>query len=236
MVLTDEELGALFEYELAQEVAGLTEASGVDPEQWRAGGRASKAWPNKENGAWWRANGADQVIKYAQWREQTAHLLPLWETPAGLPAIEVEINVAFRSVPVKMFIDRVFVVAAEGTLVVVDLKSGGREPETAHQLGFYASGMEALWGIRPQYGAYYMTRKAALTPFAPLDHYSIDQLGRELEEFNRAVDAGIFLPRRGSHCKSCGVARACAAVGGPEAQRYDRLHPLFADGKVYIAE
>lgn len=226
-MLTEQDLCDLYEVELAREVAEQVDQTGVQPETWRAGGRASKAWPNKEDGQWWRTNGPAQVLDYARWRESTEDLLCLWETPSGDPAIELEINCTFRSVPVKMFIDRVFVVKNEGTLLVVDLKSGSREPETAHQLGFYACGMEAVFGVRPQYGAYYMTRKAALTPFVPLDHYTRDGLGRELEVFNRAVDQEIFLPRRGSHCKACGVARACAAVGGPEAPLFDVLSPEY---------
>lgn len=203
------------------------EAESATPiESWRAGGRRSKEYPNKEDRSWWLAHGPKMVADYISWRERMLDAgWHIWQAPGGLPAIELELMATFGDIPVKMALDRVFV-SPDGELVVVDLKAGSRTPDSDLQLNFYACGMEQVMGIRPQYGSYYMARKGEWTGPVPLT-MSIGQLTAELQLFNKALDNEIFLPNRGSHCISCGVARACAAVNGAEAHLYDLLHPDY---------
>lgn len=231
MPLTVEHTAELFDIEFARCEQEEAEKTGIGPELWRAGGRPTKAWPNREDRAWWVHHGPGMVDKYVHWREDMLDRgWRLWETPAGLPAIELELMAVFGDVPVKMGIDRVFVSPA-GELAVIDLKSGARKPDSNLQLGFYACGMELVLGIRPTYGGYYMARTAELTELVPLDIYSVEQLTGELATFSRAIDNEVFIPNRGSHCKACGVARACSAVGGAEAHLFDPLHPDYGKAK-----
>ena len=96
-----------------------------------------------------------------------------------------------------------------GELVVVDLKTGSRTPESDMQLGFYAAGLELMFGVRPHLGAYWMARKGGLTPLVDLDRYTPEFIGKMLDKFNLAVEHEIFLPHATSLCGSCGVRPLC---------------------------
>jgi hypothetical protein len=216
----------LWEAAFEGEVAARVEASGVSPDQWKAAGRASKAYPDKEDGRWWADHGPDMVKSYVEWRDSVSW--QLWETPAHLPAIEVELKCSFGDVPVRMFIDRIMV-TPEGELVIVDMKSGSSKPQDQGlQLGFYASGVEVVFGIRPAYGVFYNARTGGISAPYNVDHLTPEFLGQLLGEFVRARRAGLFIPNLSQNCGNCGVKRACAAVNGPEAATYD---PLYLEAK-----
>lgn len=221
---TDEESYVAFNQAFDAEVAADLAKSGVTSDLWRTGGRVSKAWPDKENELWWRANGPDMVTRYRDWRESTNWAI--YVTPAGLPAIEIELHPVIGGVPVKMFIDRVFV-TPEGELVIVDLKSGSRTPDSDLQLGFYRVGLLKVLGIEANLGAYWMARQGGVTPLADLRRFDEHLIGTMLTDFNRALDNDIFLPHLSSSCRTCGVNRACHAFGGADARRYDPLHPDY---------
>ncbi len=42
-------------------------ATDTIPSAWRAGGRATKAYPEKENDIWWQDNGPQMVDNFIQW-------------------------------------------------------------------------------------------------------------------------------------------------------------------------
>lgn len=219
-----ETIPSLWEGRFAQEIEQTKERHPEVPvSQWRTAGRRTKTNPNKEDLDWWRTAGLEMVERYVQWREATQ--FPVWATPDGGPGIELELMVPFGQIPVHMFIDRVFE-TDEGP-VIVDLKTGSREPDSALQLAFYAAGIEIAYGIRPRMGAYWMGRTGELTRPYLLDHLSTPLLANWLTRFNVAVREGIFLPHPSRLCGSCGVASACAAVGGPDAWKYDLNHPLY---------
>lgn len=177
---------------------------------WRAAGRKTAQWPQGEDDKWWRANGPDMVRKYAQFRINTNATFPIWQTEAGLEGIELPVDPEFTGgIQLKGYIDRVFTMQPE--LVVVDLKSGSREPASALQLGVYATAMEKQYGIRPKWGAYYMTRKGEMTPMVDLSHYTEEKLARWFRSFKRAVESDIFVPHVTSMCSGCGVREACYA-------------------------
>lgn len=211
-----------------EEVKDRFQRTGVQPKDWRAAGRKSKDKPNAEDGEWWQAAGLEMTQEYAKWRyEGDEKDWRIWEPEAGEPAIELGITAPIGGVTVKGFIDRIFVAPA-GELVIVDLKSGARNPDSDLQLGFYACLVEVAYGLRPQYGAYYKAREGKLIkPLVDLDYMSVDLLGGYLRDFVRARQNGIYLPVVGSHCNSCGVASACAAVDGVDAPKYDPHHPSY---------
>lgn len=187
------------------------ENSKQDPSQWRAGGRVTKDFPNKEDGDWWSRHGAGMVQSWIDWREQP-HGLQLWVTPEGIPAIELSLNVDFDGVPVKMALDRVMV-SQSGDLIVVDLKTGATTPSSDFQLGMYAVGMERTFGIRPKYGTYWAARKGATTELIDLDKWTYERAGGIVKMFDKARREGIFVPNF-DHCKMCNFTNVCKYQDG----------------------
>ena len=186
--------------------------------EWRASGRASKAYPNKEDEKWWWDNGPGFIEAYRDWRESTPWVI--WTTPAGEPAIELDLKCTFADVPIRAIIDRCFI-TPEGELVVVDLKSGASPPQDQGlQLGFYASALEVIFGSRPSQAYYWNARKGGLSEPARIDHLTPEYIGSLLKDFLRATEAGIIIPVPSSFCSSCTVRRACPLVNGPEAHLY----------------
>lgn len=178
---------------------------------WRAAGRKTSAYPNGEDAAWWRTEGPKQVAGYADWRKGNQGTWDLWTTDAGTLAVELPVEPVFTGgVQIKGYIDRVF--TANGDLVVVDLKSGSREPSSPLQLAVYAVAMEKQYGVRPRWGAYYMTRKASMGVAHDLSHYTESMLAYQFRGFRKAVESGIFVPHVGMLCGGCGVRDACFAV------------------------
>ena len=177
---------------------------------WRAAGRKTAAQPNGEDADFWRHSGVAQVQKYADWRS-SFHNYTLWQTEAGIPGIELAVDTTFTGdVLLKGYIDRVF--SYNGQQVIVDLKSGSREPASPLQLAVYAIGMEKQYGIRPRFGAYYMTRKGELSAIVDLSVYTEAMLARWFRDFKRSVEAEVFIPHVTSMCGSCGVRQACTAI------------------------
>lgn len=183
-----------------------TASTGQEEALWRAGGRATKENPNKEDGQWWDKNGRQMVQNWIDWRDQS-HGLQMWTTPNGEPAIELVVNISLNDVPIKMALDRVMVTQA-GELVVVDLKTGKNTPSSDFQLGIYAVGMEIVFGNRPKYGTYWSAREGKLTELKPLDRWSIETVTNIVTQFDKARREGIFVPNF-DHCKMCNFVSVC---------------------------
>lgn len=195
--------------EFATAFAGLIAQHNTNPLPWRAGGKASKDWPNKEDQGWWDANGPKMVAAWIKWRELNPDW-QVWEPTEGYPAIEVDVSFEYNGVLVKGFADRIFV-DGHGQLIVVDIKTGSREPDSPTQLALYAMGIEHRFGVRPAWGGYWMARKGFIPTLYSLDPFTNDMVGGWLADFRRAVDAGVFVPHLTNLCKSCGVNAYCAA-------------------------
>lgn len=230
--MTPEEVQLSFLKAWEGEVRDREERTGIKPELWRAAGRRSKEWPDKENDKWWLAHGPEMVQNYIKWRTDSEDSdWRIWEPFPGDPAIEIGVVAPFGDVTVRAIIDRIFVTPS-GELVIVDLKTGSRSPDSDLQLGFYASACEVAFGIRPQWGAYWKAREGKLLkPLIDLDYLSVDLIAGWLRDFVRARNQGIYIPRIGSHCINCGVRNQCAAVNGPEAHLYDPHHPEYGRNK-----
>lgn len=185
-----------------------------DMSKMRVGGRATKEFPNKEDRAFWLAKGPGQVWGWVEWRNRRFQEgWQFFELPDGSPAVEVAFEVEFANTLVKGYIDRVMV-NDNGELMVVDLKSGSREPESALQLGVYALGMKRKFGVTPPLGAYFMTRKAELTEPKSLVNYSENNLGIWFDKARFIIENEAFIPHVTSWCNTCSVAPYCVAVGG----------------------
>ena len=204
---------------LAQ-IAEVEAKSNTNPHDWRKGGRVSKANPDKEDKVWWDENGKKMLDDFITSYKNNSW--KIWVTPQGIPAIELGVNVTFGDVLIKGWIDLVFE-NPDGSLTVVDLKTGARTPDSSMQLGVYAAALEETFGLRPQYGAYYSARSGTLEPSAGIERWTYPVLTEMFRQFEAGVQAEIFLPIIGMSCGTCGVKDYCYSTGGQLAQIYDPL-------------
>ncbi len=187
----------------------------------RAGGKATRQYPNKEDESWWLDNGPKMFHNWIEWRKQENPYTP-YQLSGGDFAIETELNVEISGVPMKGFLDRLMV-SPDGELTVIDIKTSTRAPITYTQLGTYAVMCEKVMGVRPTKGAYFMARTGELTTPVDLDHYTENRLGSHLRGFKVAIDNNIFIPQPGFMCGTCSVNHACYAVKGIESHKYPEL-------------
>jgi len=178
----------------------------------RAGGRATKAYPNKEDESWWMDNGPQFVQSWLQFRSESGwHIAMINNTPA----IEIGLTPLFAGVPVQMHIDRVMYMPGEpgepdgpNNYAIIDLKTGSQPPKSDLQLAFYAAGMEKVLGFRPRWGGYWMARTGQLGFLADLDQYPLEMIEDLIDQFKKARDSKVFLPNMG-HCYMCSVSEFC---------------------------
>ena len=195
----------------------------LDPKEvLKAGGRASKEWPDKENGDWWKANGAKMVTDWVGWRVNKKaegwQFLTLEHEGHSYRGIEVPIEFTYKAdsgseVDVKGYIDRVMV-DPQGQVWVIDLKSGGRVPASSLQLGIYSLGLAEVYGVHAPLGAYYMTRQGDIAQTQSLSHYSRHVVGGWFSMAKKGIESEVFIPKVGMFCNSCSVRQFCTAVGG----------------------
>ena len=184
----------------------------TDPKKIRAGGRSSKEWPDRENDKWWEHHLPKMVEAYrTKMRQMLADGWLLWEPVPEQPAIELPFSFTIEDVLFKGAIDRVFI-NPDGELVVVDIKTGSRQPEASMLLGVYSVAIEKIFGVKPILGQYYMARKAELTDQVSLLHYNQDMLYRIFNTAKRMIEEEIFLPHVSSLCNACGVREYCTAM------------------------
>jgi RecB family exonuclease len=182
---------------------------------WRAGGRATKAYPNKEDKTWWMAEGPTLVHNYYTWRLGNPNL-EIWRTPEGTPAIELGISVNLPGgITLKSFIDRVFVDRKTGETMIVDLKTG-QPPKSGLQLAFYRTILAEQFDVTPTYGAYWMARQGTLDTVYDLRQYPTSMVQRWLRDAQKAIDLGVFIPNMTNLCNTCGVQKHCYAFGNSE--------------------
>lgn len=181
-------------------------------DQWRASGRASKAWPNKEDEQWWRSEGPSQVMSWVTWRTNNAQ----WEIAmfGDQPGIELECNPVIGGQPVKQFIDRAFTNPEQTDILLVDIKSGARVPDSNEQVGAYGLGLEETFGVRARWGAYWLSRTGGTTQFVDLRLWSKDRLDHIYRTMQAVREQGLFLPKESNMCSGCSVRDYCFQVGG----------------------
>ena len=177
----------------------------VPVSEYKAGGRTSQAYPNKEDSRWWLDKGPDMVKNWYLWRKNNP--MTIWTPEGADPAVELGIELPVNNYTLRMFIDRVFVTPT-GEMVVLDLKSGSRTPASDLQLGIYAAGIEKVFGVRPRYGAYWMARSGNTSELVDLDYLPSDRIISLVDSFDFARKNAIFIPNL-SNCSYCNVAQHC---------------------------
>lgn len=200
------------------------EKTGVPATQWRAGGRATKANPDKENHTWWEANGLRMLNEFNEWWTANG-AWTIWRTPIGEPAVEVGLFADLGGVPVRAYADLI-AYDNDGVLSVIDFKTGSYMPDSGMQLGLYATLVETLFGVRPQRGYYYDARNAQMIPAPGMERWTPAVFTHLFQKFAAAIDAELFMPNVGMSCKTCGVKDYCYANGGSRSQGVDPLSTL----------
>lgn len=214
----------LFQDAFEVELLDLAE-DGAQPHTWAAAGRGkTKTNPAGEDARWWRANGPKMVQAWIDWRRASRWLV--WTAPDGTPAIEldIEVNMPGTDQPLKMFIDRVMQ-KPDGTLVIVDLKTGSRTPESDLQLATYRYGIFKKYGVLVNYGAYWMARKGEPTEPFNLSRYTPNLMETWFVRFIEAKAADLFIPHPTFLCRACGMRDYCAAFGGSKSHMDPDFQP-----------
>jgi RecB family exonuclease len=197
-------------------------ATDTIPSAWRAGGRATKAYPEKENDIWWQDNGPKMVDNFIQWWRNNKW--SVWNHN-GVLQVEPEYNVMFGDILVKSFIDLV-AVTPDGDIAIIDYKSGVYMPDTNMQLGLYACAVQSVTGIRPTKGYFYNARQGTMEDAGDLSRWTVQLFTELFAQFEKGIQAEIFLPNLGMMCKSCSVKDYCHAYGGELAVKLDPLATL----------
>lgn len=213
-----DQITAAFTAAFEDAITAQVKRSGFQPEDFRATGTRAKSLtksggPNKKDRDWWMHYGPEMCMAWVTWRQSTP-----WELADIGDTFGIEVPVELPSVggkPLKGFIDRVFTVPT-GDMVIVDLKTG-QEPDDTKQLGTYADAMEKQYGERPAFGTYWMGDTGGTTVPEPLSEWTPERLDFEYGAAHKAMEAGLFVPKKTRMCSGCGVREHCYAYGGERA-------------------
>lgn len=204
-----------FDWYLEAEAVETAKRFEVNPADFRATGRATKATPNNENRDWWAANGPAMCNRWITWRERTP--LDIWITPEGEPAIEWEFKLELGKTLVVGFIDRVMV-TPQGHLVVLDIKSGSRKISSDGQLGIYKVALKERYPeAHIPSGAFWYAREGMTGEAVWLNEWSVERATWEYEQADSRRKRGDFQPNPGDNCGWCSVRDYCIYAGGAKA-------------------
>jgi hypothetical protein len=178
-----------------------------DKSRWHQAGRANA----KEDEAWWRRQAPVFVYNWLDWLEETPMHI---DTNLPESGIEIEIEVDQYGTPLKGGIDRILYDPHAQAHLIVDLKSGSREPKSPFQLAIYRDAMLELHGLHIKWGAYFMVRTGKLSQPFDLDLITPDHTLNLIAGTRQMAEQGIFIPNPSMLCSSCGVKDYCYAVGG----------------------
>ena len=205
-------LQSLWGRHFLQEAAIVQQYNKTPTEEWRAGGRATKEWPAKENEQWWSVNGPAMLQGFVEWWEANNDW-HIWASPNGEIAVELDVTGSIGDTLVKAFVDLV-AYDQDGVLSVIDFKTGSSTPTSGMQLGLYATLIEAQFGVRPQRGYFYSARKGMMIPMQDMSRWTYPVFAELFNQFNTAVEDRIFLPNLGMTCSSCSVNQYCFVYSG----------------------
>lgn len=209
----------LFTDAFLAEVEDRKERTTYTPEEWTAGGRASKAWPNKEDASWWLTQGPGMVTAWDKWwSDRKAEGWQVWIAPGGVPAIELEVKARIGGVMFRSFIDAIFI-DGDGDLICVDWKAGAQEPVAPIQLGCYRVAVKKTLGVDIRYGGFFMAKKLGdIQNVYDLSIYTEEMIGPWLDRAAAMEKQGLYIPHPSNLCNACGVRDFCKVMGGERAE------------------
>jgi len=183
--------------------------TGIPSTEWKTAGRKTTLRPDGEDLSFWQSDGLKQVEAYQKWYESSGWKIATM--PDGRPGIEWSADVHFGGTPVRFIVDAIYQVGED--LVIVDYKTGSRTPFGMIQAGLYAAGIEKAYGIRPKWGAFFMTRSGSLDDLIDLSHLTIEYFDYVFGAMNHSVLQGWFPPSVGDSCRMCSFQSQCPAMG-----------------------
>ena len=184
-----------------------------DTSTWKASGRASGRYPNKEDEGWWRDHGPEFVGNWINWRRNSP--LEIWRDDDGKLAVELEGTIEIAGLPVKLFIDRVM--TGPSGPVIVDIKSGANIPKDGMQLAIYSHAIKAVYDLDVPYGQFWDARHGVSTASYSMCDWPMERLDYIFGGVRKMQEEGIFIPHVTNMCSACGVRRFCKAYGGERA-------------------
>ena len=207
-----------------EQIRQLDERS-PDRSTWRHAG--SKEKPETYD-RWKNTVGPEQVASYIKWRLATGWVV--WHTDQGEPGIELDLGWGKSEqslLPVKGYVDRIFVDPLTSGLTIVDIKTGSRQPEGPLQFGVYNAGLTLNHQVSAAFGYAFMTRKGELAKAFSLSKYTPTYVGRLFSHLAVAVQGEVFPAHVGQACRMCDVSAACYANDGEFSSLYDPDDPEF---------
>ena len=183
--------------------------TGIPSTEWKTAGRKTTLRPDGEDLSFWQSDGLKQVEAYQKWYESSGWQIATM--PDGRPGIEWSADVHFGGTPVRFIVDAIYQVGED--LVIVDYKTGSRTPFGMIQAGLYAAGIEKAYGIRPKWGAFFMTRQGSLDDLIDLSHLTVVYFDYVFGAMNHSVLQGWFPPSVGDSCRMCSFQSQCPAMG-----------------------
>ena len=215
-----------FPHHLANAIADeiLRDDNRTSMSKWRAGGKESKQYPNKEDRVWWLDHGPEMAAKYVL--AQEGRDSEVYRTADGL-ALELGFLWQIKPdvvelPPLKGFIDQVLYFPRTDSILIRDFKSGSHTPVDTLQLKVYRLALEQVFGItaRKWWGDYWMARKGYPTKGLDLtDSAKCEaEVRYRLHAMDMAEELNLYPPNPSSLCSSCGVRPHCPAMSdGPTA-------------------
>lgn len=192
----------------------------LDIKNLRQSSRTTKANPDGENAEWWYDNGRKFLDSWIAWRKGSGW--NIWTTPQGVPAIELMMEIETGGISLKGAVDRVFI-TPEREIIIVDLKTGVRTPQSDLQLQVYACMLERATGVRPDFGAYWMARQGGTTAPVRLNKFTLKKLDEMITLFQKAREDNLYLPNFES-CKLCSVQEYCYWVDGEKSTELGEIN------------
>lgn len=190
-----------------------------DEADWKAFGRVSNKYPNKEDRKWWTDHIGLFLWRWIHWRAFSGWEIAMLDM--AVPAIETEVSSDIGSVKVVGYLDRVMLDLAKQP-AVLDIKSNSNEPGDDEQLGQYAVQLHELGFPKPLQGFYWMARTGQLGSRRDLSGYSLESFTYKYEIAARRRNAGEWVANtKSTICSFCGVKDFCAAQKG----KYSQLVP-----------
>jgi CRISPR/Cas system-associated exonuclease Cas4 (RecB family) len=154
-----------------------------------------------------RELGAQQVLTLTERAVAEQNLWRPAEMPDGSQAVEVPFMFNLRGIQIKGAVDLVREMH-DGTLVVRDIKSGGRE-STPLQLGVYKLALESIARFDIAGGDFYYAKDDTESPMFSLNQFSEEYLWRQFRVIDETIKNDLWVARPSSDCFNCSVKRKC---------------------------
>lgn len=210
-----------------QELEKTERVSGFERTEFRASGRATKEFPNKEDATWWARKGPEMCLSWVRWRDASPfQIAVVTSDPEGVGKVEdvlaIEAWCEFDAggASIRAAVDRLMVRETDegAEYMVLDLKFGSREPESPDQLVTYRFGVKDCYGVDPRWGTYWLGRKGMSSTPADLHAYTREQVDYDYRMAQEQRLRGDFRYHPANNCTSwCSVREYCPIAGGKYA-------------------